>query len=150
MHYLPVQVGYPRFVLSCLTQIRLVGSEAVEAAMKLARQFFLEQNPPQVTRHRFIARQGSWHGCTIGALAVGDFKVRKDIFSPILPKNTSRVSACNSYRGMHEGESTEEYVARLAEELDNEFQRVGAENVCAFIAEPVAGSVGTLSYVKRI
>lgn len=109
--------------------------------MKLARQYFLELSPSQTTRYRFIAREGSWHGCTIAALSVGDFKARKTPFEPILPENVSRVSACNAYRDLLEDESTEQYVARLAQELEDEFQKVGPETVCAFIAEPVVGSV---------
>ncbi|KAH0542513.1 hypothetical protein FGG08_003109 [Glutinoglossum americanum] len=116
------------------------GSEAVEAALKLARQYFLELSPPQPTRSRFISRKSSWHGCTIAALSMGDFKVRKDLFAPLLPGNVSRVSACNIYRDLREGEKIKDYVARLAGELEDEFQRLGPKTVCAFVAEPVAGS----------
>lgn len=111
--------------------------------MKLARQYHLELCP-KTNRHHFIAREGSWHGCTISTLAVGDFKVRKAPFVPILPKNVSRVSACHAYRGLKEGENTRAYVERLAQELEDEFQRVGPENVCAFIVEPVVGTVSLL------
>lgn len=121
----------------------MIGSEAVEASMKLARQYFLELSPPQSERCHFIARKGSWHGCTIATLAVGDFKPRKTMFESILPANVSRVSACNPYRDLLPGETIPEYVKRLAEELDAEFQRVGPRRVCAFIAEPVVGSVST-------
>ncbi|KAF8250317.1 PLP-dependent transferase [Wilcoxina mikolae CBS 423.85] len=116
------------------------GSEAVETALKLARQYFLELSPPQESRSRFIAREGSWHGATLGALSVGDFKVRKHLFEPLLPGNVTRVSACNAYRGMREGEEEGEYVARLAQELEEEFVRLGPETVCAFVAEPVVGA----------
>jgi adenosylmethionine-8-amino-7-oxononanoate aminotransferase len=119
----------------------MLGSEAMEAAMKLARQYFLELTPPQPSRCRFIARSGSWHGCTISALSMGDFKVRKMLFEPLLPQNVTRVSACNPYRGLLKGESIEEYVARLAQELEDEFQSLDAETVCAFVAEPVVGAV---------
>jgi adenosylmethionine-8-amino-7-oxononanoate aminotransferase len=112
----------------------------MEAAMKLARQYFLELSP-QSPRSRFIAREGSWHGSTLATLAIGDFKVRKCLFEPLLADNVSRVSACHPYRGLKEGENSEEYVARLAQELEDEFQRVGPENVCAFIAEPIVGTV---------
>jgi len=63
------------------------------------------------------------------------------MYEPMLMGNTSWVSACNKYRGMREGENEEEYVERLAKELDEEFQRVGPETVCAFVAEPVVGAV---------
>ena len=112
--------------------------------MKLARQYFLELSPPQPTRCRFIARKGAWHGCTIAALSVGDFKARKTLFEPILPENVSRVSACNVYRDLLEGESIEQFVARLAQELEDEFQRFIPETVCAFITEPVVGAVSKI------
>lgn len=127
----------------------MLGSEAVETAMKLARQYYLELNP-QTRRNRFIARQGSWHGCTIATLAVGDFKVRKAPFVPILPDNVSRVSACHSYRGLKKNESNEAYIARLAQELESEFQRVGPETVCAFIVEPVVGTVSRIHMKSRL
>ncbi|KAF8536246.1 aminotransferase, class III [Trichophaea hybrida] len=106
------------------------GSEAVETALKLARQYFLELSPPQESRTRFIAREGSWHGATLGALSVGDFKVRKHLFEPLLPRNVTRMS----------GRGEAEYVARLAQELKEEFVRLGPEIVCAFVAEPVVGA----------
>ncbi|KAI9847524.1 MAG: hypothetical protein M1838_000850 [Thelocarpon superellum] len=116
------------------------GSEAMEAAMKLARQYFLELSPPQPQRVRFIARRESYHGSTIGALSVSGHVTRREFFEPMLLDNISHVSACNAYRGMHAGESTEGYVTRLAQELDEEFVRVGPGRVCAFIAEPVVGA----------
>ena len=112
----------------------------MEAAMKLARQYFLESDPHS-PRHRFIAREESWHGSTIATLALGDFKVRKYPFEPLLADNVSRVSACHPYRGLLSGESAELYVARLTQELDEEFQRVGPETVCGFIVEPMVGTV---------
>ncbi|KAL9624633.1 MAG: hypothetical protein Q9160_001298 [Pyrenula sp. 1 TL-2023] len=114
------------------------GSEAVEAAMKLARQHYL--NLSQSTRTKFIARRGSFHGTTLGALALtGHAKVRQE-FEPLLASNITFISACNPYRDQEEDESSEDYVARLAKELDDEFCHVGKEKVCAFIAETVAGS----------
>ncbi|KAJ6111243.1 hypothetical protein N7486_003478 [Penicillium sp. IBT 16267x] len=116
------------------------GSEAVEAALKLARQYFLELPNPQPQRERFIARLPSYHGTTLGALGVGGHVLRREPFEPLLAKNTSHVSPCNAYRDKKKGESDASYVARLAAELDAEFQRVGPETVCAFIAEPVVGA----------
>lgn len=109
--------------------------------MKLARQFFLESSPPQPTRTKFIARKDSYHGTTLGALSMSGHVARRALYEPMLLDNVSRVSACNAYRGMHRGETTEAYVARLARELDDEFRRVGPETVCAFVAEPVVGAV---------
>ena len=119
---------------------RHVGSEATEAAIKLARQYFLEVSPPQPQRVRFIARHESYHGNTVGALGISGHKGRRLPYEPILSPNVSHVSACNAYRGKHAGETDESYVARLAGELDEEFQRVGPETVCAFVAEPVVGA----------
>lgn len=117
------------------------GSEAIEAALKLARQYFLELPSPQPQRTRFIARSPSYHGITLGGLSAGGHVLRRQPFEPLLSKNTSHVSPCNAYRGKNPDESDAEYVARLAAELEAEFQRVGPENVCAFIAEPVVGAV---------
>lgn len=118
----------------------------MEAAMKLARQFYLEQSPPQPNRTHFIARKESYHGTTLGSLSMGGHVARRAIYEPMLLDNISHVSACNAYRGVHEGESTEEYVERLAKELDEEFVRVGGERVCAFVAEPVVGAVNAHSH----
>ena len=117
----------------------------MEAAMKLARQYFIELSS-DTARCRFIAREGSWHGATIGTLAVGDFKARKWPFQPLVADNSSHVSACNPYRGLRKGETLSAYINRLAQELEEEFQRVGPETVCAFIAEPVVGTVRLLRF----
>lgn len=116
------------------------GSEAMEAAMKLSRQYFLELKPSQPQRTKFIARKESYHGTTLGALSMSGHVARRALFEPMLLGNISRVSACNAYRGMQEAESDEEYVNRLAKELDDEFQRLGPDTVCAFVAEPVVGA----------
>ncbi|KAF2492383.1 aminotransferase [Lophium mytilinum] len=116
------------------------GSEAMEATMKLARQYFLECAPAQPERVNFIARKESYHGTTLGGLSMSGHVSRRALFEPMLLENVSRVSACNAYHGMKEGESSEEYVARLAQELDDEFVRVGPQTVCAFVAEPVVGA----------
>lgn len=118
-----------------------LGSEAVEAALKLARQYFLELPTPQPQRTNFISRFPSYHGTTLGALGVGGHALRREPFEPLLSKNTSHVSPCYAYRGKKDGESDTDYVHRLAEELDSEFQQVGPDTVCAFIAEPVVGAV---------
>ena len=119
----------------------LAGSEAMEAAMKLARQFFLESTPAQPSRTKFIARKESYHGTTLGSLSMSGHVARRALFEPMLLDNVSRVSACNAYRGVQEGEKIEYYVARLAQELDDEFVCVGPDTVCAFVAEPVVGAV---------
>ncbi|KAI4731434.1 aminotransferase, class III [Aureobasidium sp. EXF-10728] len=125
------------------------GSEAMEAALKLARQHYLESKPPQPQRTKFIARYESYHGTTLGALSISGHKARRAPYEPMLLPNMSRVSACNVYRGMKKGETEAQYVDRLALELDDEFQRLGPENVCAFVAEPVVGAaLGCVPAVK--
>ena len=109
--------------------------------MKLARQYFLEKDPPEPARTRFIARAQSYHGTTLGSLSMGGHVGRRAKFEPMLLNNISRVSPCFSYRHQGADETDEQYVARLAAELDQEFQRVGPENVCAFVAEPIVGAV---------
>ena len=116
------------------------GSDAVESAAKLARQYYLEKSPPEPQRTLFIARKQSYHGTTLGALAVGGHVGRRATFEPLLIRNTSHVSPCYIYRGMSSGQSHEEYVKDLAAELEAEFIRVGPENVIAFVAEPVVGA----------
>ena len=117
------------------------GSEAMEAAIKLARQYFLELPEPQPARVNFIARQGSYHGATMATLSLGGFLAKRAPYEAMLPKdNFSKVSVCNAYRGMLNGETNEGYVHRLAKELDDEFHRIGPSTVCAFVAETVVGA----------
>lgn len=113
----------------------------MDGAAKLARQYYLELDPPQPRRTRFIAREGSYHGNTLGAPSISGHKARRAIYEPMLSTNVSHVSACNAYRGPREQESIDSYVERLAGELDAEFRRVGPETVIAFVAEPVVGAV---------
>ncbi len=128
------------------------GSEAMEAALKLARQYFIEIGQPQ--RRHLIARRQSYHGNTLGALATGGNAWRRQQFEPLLI-DVSHVSPCYAYRGLQEGESPEAYAARLADELEAEILRLGAENVMAFVAEPVVGAtLGAVpavpGYFKRV
>jgi adenosylmethionine-8-amino-7-oxononanoate aminotransferase len=114
------------------------GSEGMEAALKLARQYFVEIGQP--TRARFIARRQSYHGNTLGALAAGGNAMRRALYQPLLSDAFSHVAACYAYRERADGESDADYVARLAAELEAEFQRLGPDTVAAFIAEPVVGA----------
>jgi len=128
------------------------GSEAVEAALKLARQYFMEIGQPQ--RHRVIARRQSYHGNTLGALAAGGNAWRRAQFAPLLVE-TSHISPCYAYRDRAEGESLEAYGLRVADELEAELQRLGPETVMAFVAEPVVGAtMGAVpavpGYLQRI
>lgn len=113
------------------------GSEAVEAALKLARQYFVEIGQPQ--RQYLIARRQSYHGNTLGALAAGGNEWRRQQFQPMLI-DVSHVTPCNAYRELREGETPEQMGIRLANELEAEILRLGADKVMAFIAEPVVGA----------
>ena len=107
----------------------------------MARQYFCELPEPQEGRTRFIAREQSYHGNTLGSLSVGGHPPRRALYEEMLSKNVSHVSACNPYRGKMVDETDESYVTQLAEELDDEFHRLGPDTVCAFVAETVCGSV---------
>ena len=114
------------------------GSEGNEAAIKLARQYFLEIGQPQ--RTRTIARRQSYHGTTLGALAAGGNMMRRAYYEPILSQAHSLVSPCFAYRFKHPEETDAQYLDRLTDELESEFQRLGSNTVMAFIAEPVVGA----------
>ncbi len=113
------------------------GSEAVEAALKLARQYFVELGQPQ--RGHVIARRQSYHGNTLGALAAGGNLWRRKQFEPLLVE-VSHVSPCYTYRGKEEGESDVAYGQRLVRELEQEVLRLGPDKVIGFIAETVGGA----------
>ncbi|XAH25758.1 aspartate aminotransferase family protein [Xylophilus sp. GW821-FHT01B05] len=113
------------------------GSEAVEAALKLARQYFVEIGQPE--RTRFVARRQSYHGNTLGALAVGGNEWRRQQFAPLL-MDVGHVAPCYEYRDRQPGETQDAYTQRLLAELDAEFQRIGPERVIAFVAETVVGA----------
>ena len=113
------------------------GSEAVEAALKLARQYFLERGEP--ARHRIIARRQSYHGNTLGALATGGNAWRRAQFQPLLAE-TSHIAPCYEYRDRAPHETPEAYGRRVADELEAEILRLGPETVMAFVAEPVVGA----------
>ena len=113
------------------------GSEAVEAALKMARQYYLEIGQPE--RSHFIARRQSYHGNTLGALAVGGNEWRRRQFAPLLV-DVTHVSPCYPYRDQRAGETPEQYGQRLARELDETIRRVGPGKVLAFVAETVGGA----------
>jgi hypothetical protein len=128
------------------------GSEAVEAALKLARQYFLEIGQPK--RHRVIARRQSYHGNTLGALAAGGNAWRRAQFAPLLA-DTTHISPCYEYRDRHKNETPEAYGLRVANELETEILRLGPDTVMAFIAEPVVGATSGAvpavpGYLRRI
>ena len=114
------------------------GSEAMELALKLAFQYHVERG--RAARTHFIARQQSYHGNTFGALAASGHPGRRSIYESMLMSNFSHVSPCFAFRYKAEGETSEQYVTRLADELEAEFQRVGPDKVAAFVAEPIVGA----------
>ena len=113
------------------------GSEAVESALKLARQYFVEIGQPQ--RRHIVARWQSYHGNTLGALAAGGNRWRRQQFEPLLVE-MSHISPCYAYRGKLAHEDDHAYGQRVANELEAEIQRLGEDSVAAFIAEPVVGA----------
>lgn len=114
------------------------GSEAVEAALKLARQYFIEIG--QSERKTIIARWQSYHGNTLGALSAGGNRWRRAQFGPMLVPSMEHVSPCHPWRWKTGDETEADYTRRLAEELDATIRRLGPDTVAAFIAEPVVGA----------
>jgi adenosylmethionine-8-amino-7-oxononanoate aminotransferase len=128
------------------------GSEATEAAIKLARQYFVEKGEPG--RSRLIARKQSYHGNTIGALSAGGNEWRRAQFGPLL-LDVSHIEPCYDYRLRQADETPEDYGLRAANALETEILRLGPETVMAFMAEPVVGATSGAvppapGYFKRI
>src|SRR4029079_13517204 len=133
----PGGLGYAYFVSS--------GSEAIEASIKLARQYFIEIGEPE--RAHFVARRQSYHGNTLGALAVGGHAWRRREVAPLLI-HVTHVSPCYPYRDLRDGETPEAYGRRLADELDAAIVAAGPKRVIAFVAETVGGATaGVLTAV---
>ncbi|KAI6780500.1 uncharacterized protein J7T54_000139 [Emericellopsis cladophorae] len=112
------------------------GAEAVESAMKMARQYYMELSPKQHRRINFIAREGSYHGSTLGSLSLSGHVGRRKLFQDMLLKNIHRVSAANEYRGKADDQTTEQYVQQLAAELDHKFQEVGPDTTLGTVPAP--------------
>ncbi|TGT69047.1 aspartate aminotransferase family protein [bacterium M00.F.Ca.ET.159.01.1.1] len=128
------------------------GSEAVEAALKMARQYFVEIGQPQ--RRNIIARKQSYHGNTLGALATGGNEWRRAQFRPLLIE-THHIDPCFAYRFQEAGESDEDYAARAAQALEDKIIELGPETVMAFVAETVVGATAgavppVADYLRRI
>lgn len=128
------------------------GSEAIEAALKLARQYFVEIGQPQ--RRHFIARRQSYHGNTLGALAIGGNAWRREPFSPLLIE-THHIAPCFAYHGIQPGESEVDYGRRVADELEEKILALGPETVIAFVAETLAGATAGVvppvpGYFRRV
>ncbi|HEX6978406.1 MAG TPA: aspartate aminotransferase family protein [Alphaproteobacteria bacterium] len=128
------------------------GSEGIEAALKMARQYFVEIGQPQ--RRHFIARRQSYHGNTLGALAVGGNEWRRQQFAPLLI-DVPHIAPCFAYRFKDPAESEEEYGRRVADELEAKILELGPDTVIAFVAETVVGATAGAvppvpGYFKRI
>lgn len=129
------------------------GSEAVEAALKLARQYFVERGQSQ--RQHIVSRLQSYHGNTLGALAAGGNLWRRSQFEPLLTTAVHHIDACYYYRRGNRDETPEQYGERVANQLESKILELGEDSVAAFIAEPVVGAtlgaVAAVSgYFKRI
>jgi adenosylmethionine-8-amino-7-oxononanoate aminotransferase len=114
----------------------------------MAIQYFTELLVPERQRVNIISRKSSYHGNTLGSLAVGHHPSRRKIYESLLSKNISHVPQCYPYRGMKPNESTSDYVARLAQELEDEFQRLGPNTVAAFVAETMPGAVSKVTIMN--
>ena len=128
------------------------GSESVEAALKLARQWAIDSGQPE--RRRIIARDQSYHGNTLGALATGGNAARRAPFAPLLPE-TWHIPPCYAYRAQTEGESDADYARRAADTLEAQILALGPESVLAFVAETVVGATlgavpAVAGYFRRI
>lgn len=128
------------------------GSEAIEAALKMARQYFVETGQPQ--RRHIIARRQSYHGNTLGALATGGNEARRRQFRPLLIE-THHIDPCFAYRFQEPGETDQDYAARAAQALEDKVNELGPDTVMAFVAEPVVGATAgavppVADYFKRI
>lgn len=129
------------------------GSEAMEAALKLARQYFVEAGKPE--KSQIIGRWQSYHGNTLGALATGGNRWRRAQFAPLLSDSMHHIDPCYTYRGQHDDETEFEYGQRVANQLEEKILELGAQTVAAFVAEPVVGAtMGAVpsvdGYFKRI
>jgi adenosylmethionine-8-amino-7-oxononanoate aminotransferase len=128
------------------------GSEAIESALKMARQYFVEIGQPE--RRNIIARRQSYHGNTLGALATGGNEMRRTQFRPLLIES-HHIEPCYAYRFQEPGETEESYAARAAQALEDKVRKLGPETVMAFVAEPVVGATAgavpsVTDYFRRI
>lgn len=123
------------------------GSEAVESALKLARQYFIEKGEPE--RHRIVTRRQSYHGNTLGALSAGGNLARRPAYAPLLVPDVIHLSPCYAYRDKAPSESEPDYARRLAGEFDAAVRKAGPGTVMCFIAETVVGaSLGAVPPVE--
>ncbi len=134
-----IKMAPSRFQSSGLVYFVSGGSEAVETALKLARAYFYECGLYQ--KRIVISRWGSYHGSTQGALSATGHPARRKPYLPVLSDNP-HIAASHPYRCACGADvcNSEECGKKLAAELDDAIKKCGAENVMAFIAEPVVGA----------
>lgn len=127
------------------------GSEATETAMKIAIQYWQEQGKP--TKNKVISRWTSYHGITMGALSLSGHSERRKRFVSLLD-DLPTIHAPYCYRCPF-AESFPGCQLKCASELEGAIQRLGADQIAAFIAEPIIGAAGAVivppeGYYERI
>jgi adenosylmethionine-8-amino-7-oxononanoate aminotransferase len=128
-----------------------IGSETAEAACKLSIQYHAKEKMyPEPTRTQFIARDRSYHGATLGALALSGHKARKEVYQSVLPRHVSRIAPCYPYRDQEARETDAEYLFRLKDGLRQKILELGPNNVAGFIVEPVVGAVSLYTFLCRV
>ena len=133
------------------------GSDAMEAGLKLARQYYFDQDH-ETTRKFIISRDHSYHGNTLGTLSVSEFPIRQAPYKDILMDNVRHISSCNPFHQLSDGESMKDFVAKKVDELEKKILEIGPEKIMAFVLEPVSGAAlgcvcdppGYLEGVKNI
>jgi adenosylmethionine-8-amino-7-oxononanoate aminotransferase len=129
------------------------GSEAVEAALKLSRAYFVERDGLSSGKHLIIGRWIGYHGSTLGALSAGGHVLRRQPYLDMLIPS-GHIEPCNAYRHPFAADCAD-WDVRLAEQLEAAILREGPSRVAAFIAEPVVGAAsgavpGTRGYFRTV
>ena len=115
------------------------GSEAVESAWKLAKQFYKLTGKPG--KHKVISRQVAYHGTTHGALSITGIPGLKEPFEPLVP-STIHVANTNFYRAPEHGDNLEDFGRWAADQIDIAIEAEGPDSVCAVFLEPVQNAGG--------
>ncbi len=125
------------------------GSESTETAIKMARQYFVERDGNKTTKWKIISKWNSFHGNTMGALSMTGITGRRKIYDPMLI-NFPKIPQFYHYRNPWGCETLEETSVRAAQALEAEILRLGADNIAAFITEPIVGSAAPGVHPHRI
>jgi len=120
------------------------GSEAIETAIKMARQYHVERGRP--SKFKIISRWQSYHGSTLGALAVTGNVARRELYTPLFAA-TPHIAPCFCYRCPYERTFPSCDIA-CVDDLERVIRQEGPDSVAAFIAEPVVGA--TLGAVPAV